>query len=59
VRLGAQARPPDDPPLIEADVTRLSSEFGFRPAFDLESGLADVIQLELQARCMKTRSPIL
>jgi nucleoside-diphosphate-sugar epimerase len=46
VRLGAQARLPDDPPCIEADVRRLTTEFGFRPAFDLESGLANVIQLE-------------
>jgi len=46
IRLGAQSRPPDDPPHIEADVTRLTTEFGFRPEFDLESGLADVIRLE-------------
>lgn len=57
VRLGAQARPPGDPPLIEADVTRLSREFGFRPAFGLESGLANVIRLELQARSTQTRFP--
>jgi len=46
IRLGAQSRPPDDPPRIEADITRLTTEFGFRPQFDLESGLANVIRLE-------------
>jgi len=49
VRFGAQTRPADDPPLIEADVTRLNGEFGFRPAFDLESGLANVVRLERRA----------
>lgn len=46
IRLGALSRPPDDPPRIEADVTRLSTEYGFTPEFGLESGLADVIRLD-------------
>jgi nucleoside-diphosphate-sugar epimerase len=46
VRLGAQPRPLDDPPCIEADVRRLTMEFGFRPEFDLESGIADVVRQE-------------
>ena len=49
VRMGAHPRSPDDPPCIEADVRRLTTEFGFRPEFDLESGLANVIQQERRA----------
>lgn len=50
VRLGAQPRSPDDPSCIEADVRRLTSEFGFRPEFDLENGLADAVRLERRGR---------
>ena len=42
VRLGALARPADDPPLIEADTRRLAST-GFAPRFDLQSGIRDCI----------------
>lgn len=42
IRLGARPRPADDPALIVADVTRLNGT-GFRPAFDLRSGLADCV----------------
>ncbi len=41
-RLGAIARPADDPPLIEADISRLKGT-GFAPRFDLESGIQDCI----------------
>ncbi len=47
IRLGAQPRPPDDPACIEAVVTRLTSEFGFKPEIDLETGLENVIQREV------------
>ncbi|SPH18092.1 dTDP-glucose 4,6-dehydratase [Defluviimonas aquaemixtae] len=46
VRLGARARPEGDPPLIEADVTRLSREVGFRPAYDMERGILAVLDAE-------------
>ena len=40
---GQRALGAGDPAVIEADVTRLSEEVGFRPRFDLTSGLADTI----------------
>ncbi len=43
IRLGALEARPDDPPLVEADVTRLQDELGWRPRFDLETGVADTI----------------
>jgi len=46
VRLGARARPHDDPPLIAADVTRLRAEVGFRPRHDLVSGVAALLAAE-------------
>ena len=46
VRLGVLPRPVNDPPRIEADVTRLTTEFGFEPEFDLESGITNVIALD-------------
>jgi len=45
IRLGARPRPLDDPPLIEADVTRLAST-GFRPVHDIESGIRAVLTAE-------------
>lgn len=45
VRLGARSRPADDPPLVEADITRLAST-GFRPRYDMESGIRAVIAAE-------------
>lgn len=41
VRLGAIAARPDDPPRLAADIRRLRDEVGFRPHFDLASGVAD------------------
>lgn len=46
VRLGARARPADDPDLIVADVTRLHKEVGFRPIHDLASGVAATLAAE-------------
>lgn len=46
VRLGARVRPADDPPLIEADITRLTREVGFRPRHDLATGVRALVQSE-------------
>jgi nucleoside-diphosphate-sugar epimerase len=46
VRLGAKPRPANDPPLIEADVTRLTVEVGFRPAHDLKTGVRAMLAAE-------------
>ena len=40
---GQRALSAGDPPIIEADARRLFEEVGFRPRFDLASGLADTI----------------
>ena len=42
VHLGAVAAPVDDPPLLVADVRRLN-EIGWKPRFDLQSGLHHTI----------------
>lgn len=47
VRLGARARPHDDPPLIAADVTRLRAAVGFRHRHDLVSGVAALLAAEV------------
>ena len=39
VRLGALAAPPDEPPLLVADVRRLREEVGWQPRSSLEQGL--------------------
>ena len=39
IRLGEIPSPPDDPPLVAADVRRLSGELGWRPRYGLEDGL--------------------
>lgn len=46
VRLGTRARAADDPPLIEADVTRLTREVGFVPAHDLLAGVRATLAAE-------------
>lgn len=43
VQLGAWPASPDEPPLLLADVTRLRDEIGWRPRYDLASGLAETI----------------
>ena len=40
IEFGAVASPPDDPPLLVADVRRLTSEVGWTPHYDLRTGLA-------------------
>jgi nucleoside-diphosphate-sugar epimerase len=42
VRLGARPRPPGDPDLVAADVSRIKS-FGWRPIISLEDGLRNTI----------------
>lgn len=43
IKLGARSGG-EDPPLLTADVSRLTDEVGFTPAFTLDSGLADTLQ---------------
>jgi nucleoside-diphosphate-sugar epimerase len=43
IRLGALPDRADEPPRIVADVARLTSEVGFRPRIDLQSGLRDAL----------------
>lgn len=44
VRRGALPDRPAEPPLLAADVTRLTEEVGYRPSIDLASGLADTLE---------------
>jgi len=46
VNLGARKRPENDPKRVLADVTRLRDEVGFVPAFDIRSGVANVLKTE-------------
>ena len=43
VRLGALEARAGDPPRLVADTTRLNTEVGFRPRYDLRAGLADAV----------------
>jgi len=43
VRRGANPSSAGEPAVLVADIRRLRDELGFRPRFDLESGLADTI----------------
>lgn len=43
LRFGERPLPPNEPEVIEADVTRLFSEADFKPRYDLGSGLVDTI----------------
>ncbi len=43
VRLGAREARAGDPPLVEADNTRLCRELGWSPKYNLETGVADTI----------------
>jgi nucleoside-diphosphate-sugar epimerase len=44
VRRGALPDRPGEPPLLVGDVTRLREEVGFRPAIDLETGIAGTVE---------------
>lgn len=44
VQLGSLPTPPDDPPLIVADVKRLKEELGWSPRYDLARGLEQTIR---------------
>lgn len=44
VRLGAVAVPEDEPPLVLADVRRLTGLLGWRPSYDLETGLDQTVE---------------
>ena len=46
IKLGAIQRPPTDPALLAADVSRLTGEVGFRPRYSLASGVAQVLAAE-------------
>jgi nucleoside-diphosphate-sugar epimerase len=43
VHLGAIPAPPDDPPLLVADVRRLHEELGWSPHYDLDAGLEQTV----------------
>lgn len=43
IALGARPAPPDEPPRLVADVTRLRDEVRWQPTFDLATGLAQTI----------------
>ncbi|WP_170430839.1 NAD-dependent epimerase/dehydratase family protein [Ruegeria arenilitoris] len=43
IRLGARETRPGDPPLVEADITRLQEQLGWAPRFNLKTGVADTI----------------
>ena len=44
IQLGAVPAASDEPPLLVADITRLSSEVGWRPQYDLGRGLSESIR---------------
>ena len=44
VELGALEAPPDEPPLLVADVGRLRDEVGWRPSRSLDDGLRDTVE---------------
>jgi nucleoside-diphosphate-sugar epimerase len=43
LRIGAMPVRPDEPPNLWGSATRLRSEVGFKPRYDLESGLSDTV----------------
>jgi nucleoside-diphosphate-sugar epimerase len=43
IQLDAIPAPPDEPPLLVADVARLRDETGWQPEFDLDSGIEQTI----------------
>lgn len=47
VQFGARPRQPNEPPVMRASVRRLYDEVGFRPRFDLASGLQSTVKLRV------------
>ena len=43
LRMGARPAPPDDPPLLVGDVRRLTTEVGWRPRYNMQTGLDDTM----------------
>lgn len=43
IRFGARPSPPNDPPLIEADIAILRDAIGFTPKISLQDGLTDTL----------------
>lgn len=43
VRLGARPTPPNEPPLLVPDVSRLRDEVGWRPGISLEDSIGNVV----------------
>jgi nucleoside-diphosphate-sugar epimerase len=43
IKFGARPMAPNDPPVIEASVTRIREEVGYHPRFELEAGLRDTL----------------
>jgi nucleoside-diphosphate-sugar epimerase len=43
VRLGARPTPPNEPPVLVADVGRLRGEVGWRPSIPFEHGIGDAV----------------
>ncbi|MFH1619522.1 MAG: hypothetical protein ABIG11_06415 [bacterium] len=41
--MGAIPAPADEPPVLTAEVRRLSDELGWQPKFDLDTGLEQTI----------------
>lgn len=59
IRLGAREAPPDEPPVIVADATRLRDEVGWSPARSLPVGVSETVdwwRAELQAERAASRS---
>ena len=46
IEFGAVASPPDDPPLLVADVRRLADEVGWAPRFNLRDGLSECLRAQ-------------
>jgi nucleoside-diphosphate-sugar epimerase len=44
IQLGAVSVPPDEPPLLVADVRRLHDEVGWSPKYDLDTALKETIE---------------
>lgn len=57
LRIGGRPSPAGEPPRLDVSVARLTEEVGFRPRFDLASGLADTMEWWRQKSFMRIESP--